>query len=268
MADGVGIDGQQAPRPRASVAASQNGAAPDDETQPLDPRANFVKDAATEIRMGFIRKVYGILSVQLLLTVAIAGPIQTADLEVLQQHSWILPVSWLMLLVTICSLSCCPQTFRKFPNNYICLVIITVFMSIVVGFTSAQYTWQSVILAAGITVLIFLAMTVYAFTTSTDFTGFGPYLFAGLMVLMMFGFTIMILSLLGVPVNMLIMAYDAIGVLLFTFYIVYDTQLIIGEYGGHRQQFSIDDYCFAALNLYLDLINLFLHLLSLLGNRR
>jgi len=58
------------------------------------------------------------------------------------------------------------------------------------------------------------------------------------------------------------------GVLLFTFYIVFDTQLLIGEYGGHKVQFGIDDYVFAALNLYLDIINLFLHILSLFGERR
>merc|ERR1719343_1370915 len=62
------------------------------------------------------------------------------------------------------------------------------------------------------------------------------------------------------------MMYDFVGVLLFTFYIVYDTQLIIG--GSHKVQFSIDDYCFAALNLYLDVINLFQQILRLLGDQK
>jgi len=64
----------------------------------------------------------------------------------------------------------------------------------------------------------------------------------------------------------MMMLYDFLGVLLFTFFIVFDTQMIIG--GNHKVQFSIDDYCFAALNLYLDIINLFLHILALLGDRK
>jgi len=61
--------------------------------------------------------------------------------------------------------------------------------------------------------------------------------------------------------------YACAGATLFSFYIVYDTQLIVG--GTHKKhQFSIDDYAFAALNLYMDIINLFLMLLSLLGNRK
>ena len=35
-----------------------------------------------------------------------------------------------------------------------------------------------------------------------------------------------------------------------------------------KYQFAIDDYAFAALNLYLDIINLFLHLLRIFGERR
>eukprot|EP00971_Amphidinium_carterae_P137097 2716813-Amphidinium_carterae.1 len=39
----------------------------------------LTKDIAVEIRMGFVRKVDGILSCQLLLTVLIAAPIATAS---------------------------------------------------------------------------------------------------------------------------------------------------------------------------------------------
>jgi len=236
------------------------------ETAPLNPRGKYVSDAGAEIRMGFVRKVYGILSVQLLLTVAIAAPFQMMTPAQVQANSWILVASTVGLMATMCVTICCTQQLRTFPTNYVFLFFITAFMGIICGFTSAMYTWQSVVLAAGITVAIFLAMTVFAWTTSTDFTGFGPYLFAALMCLMIFGFVIMILSFCGVAISWAIMLYDVLGVLLFTFYIVYDTQLMIG--GNHQNQFGIDDYAFAALNLYLDVINIFLLLLSLLGDRK
>merc|ERR1719414_198948 len=111
-----------------------------------------------------------------------------------------------------------------------------------------------------------MAMTAYACTTKTDFTGCGPYLYGALMVLIFFGFAISMLSLFGVQIQWMTMLYNLAGVVIFTFYIVYDTQLILG--GNHKVQFSIDDYCFAALSLYLDIINLFLSLLSLVGSRK
>merc|ERR1719291_1650031 len=96
---------------------------------------------------------------------------------------------------------CCAKELREFPTNYIFLLVITVAMSVVVGFASAMYTWQSVLLAAGLTVAIFLAMTIYAWTTKSDFTGFGPYLMAAFFALFFFGIAIMIMGACGVNVE-------------------------------------------------------------------
>ena len=50
-------------------------------------------------------------------------------------------------------------------------------------------------------------------------------------------------------------------------YIIHDTQLIIGG-ANKKYQIAPDDYVLAALTLYLDIINLFLYLLSLLNKKR
>jgi len=226
------------------------------------------KDVPVEIRMGFVRKVYSLLCCQLLLTVAIAAPIALASANWVVSHAWIQWVSLAGLVACMCSMCCCATILRKYPENYIFLFVFTVFMSVLVGFTSAQYTWQSVLLAAGITVGIFISLTAYAWFSKTDFTGFGPYLFAALSGLCLFGFVIAIMSMCGVYFSWMIMLYDVIGVIIFSFYIIFDTQLILGEWGGHQKQFAIDDYCFATLNLYLDIINLFLLILELLGKRK
>merc|ERR1712061_123180 len=166
------------------------------------------------------------------------------------------------------AMACCRQVVRQYPTNYMFLFVFTAFEGVMVGFFSAMYTWQSVVLAVGITVVIFLALTAYAFFSKTDFTGFGPYLFGALFSLIAFGLVICILHMCGVNVDMLMMLYDLIGVLIFVFYIIYDTQLIIGCNWGHKVEFSIDDYVFASLNLYIDIINLFMHILALVGQRR
>jgi FtsH-binding integral membrane protein len=48
---------------------------------------------------------------------------------------------------------------------------------------------------------------------------------------------------------------------LFAGYVLYDTQLIIGN---KSNKFTEEDYILAAMNLYLDIINIFLEILKLL----
>lgn len=241
----------------------------DIERQPLiGQTAGLTKNVPIAVRMGFVRKVYALLSCQLLLTVAVAAPLQTASEAWISKNMWLLYLSVAMTFASMCVMACCQDACRQFPTNYLFLFVFTFFEGVLVGIVGAAYTWQSVVLAAGITVGVFLLLTIYAFMTKSDFTGFGPYLFGALASLCMFGFVVMILSFCGVHIKWMMMAYNIIGVLIFVMYIVYDTQLILGEWGGHEKQFSIDDYCFASLTLYLDLINLFLHILQLLGDRQ
>jgi FtsH-binding integral membrane protein len=39
-------------------------------------------------------------------------------------------------------------------------------------------------------------------------------------------------------------------------------------FGGHYCEFGIDDYVIAAMQVYLDIIMLFLHILRLIGDRK
>jgi len=60
--------------------------------------------------------------------------------------------------------------------------------------------------------------------------------------------------------DLLMTLYALAGSLIFCIYIIYDTYLITRKLG-------YDDYIVAAIELYLDMLNLFLFLLSLLGRR-
>lgn len=60
--------------------------------------------------------------------------------------------------------------------------------------------------------------------------------------------------------------YGAAGALIFSMYIVYDTQLMMG--GKHKYSVSPEEYIFAALSLYLDIVNLFLYILMIVGAAR
>merc|ERR1712070_132853 len=158
---------------------------------------------------------------------------------------------------------CCTELARKVPYNYMFLLLVTVCEAVIVGFVSAMYTTESVVMALVMTSGIFIGLTIYAFTTKTDFTGMGGYLMAALLGLCFTSLLCMFFP--ASPMMQTILG--GAGAILFSFYIVYDTQLICG--GKHKKhQFGVDDYVFAALNIYLDIINLFLYLLELFGDRR
>ena len=78
-----------------------------------------------------------------------------------------------------------------------------------------------------------------------------------LIVLMLFG---IITIFWRNPIVQLI--YACLGALILSIYLIYDTQLVIGK---GQFSYSLDDAYLAAIQLYLDVINLFLFILQILG---
>lgn len=58
--------------------------------------------------------------------------------------------------------------------------------------------------------------------------------------------------------------YGGIGAVVFMVFLAFDTQLIMG---GKRYEISSEDYVFAAIQLYVDIVEIFLFLLQLTGSR-
>merc|ERR1719169_192374 len=81
-------------------------------------------------------------------------------------------------------MSCCKGVAKSYPMNYILLFLFTAFEGVLVGFVSATYTAGSVALCCGITAVIFLCLTIYAWTTKTDYTGLGISLSSALLSLL------------------------------------------------------------------------------------
>jgi len=57
--------------------------------------------------------------------------------------------------------------------------------------------------------------------------------------------------------------FGSAGALIFSLYIIYDTQMMMG--GKHKYSLSPEEYIFAALNIYLDVVQLFMYILMLVG---
>jgi len=235
----------------------------------------FSHDMAMQIRHAYIRKVYAIVGTQLMMTGLVALALLQLGAEYLNQNPSFTLGLMLFALVTsismMCIFFCKPGLLRKYPQNYIILFLFTLAEAIVVGMISVQYTRESVIITLGITSFIVFALTLFACQTSIDFTGCGPYLFVGLLCLSLFGFFMWLSSffLLGGPAfQTMNLVYACGGALLFSCYIVYDTQLIVGGKHGRSNEFTVDDYVPAAISLYLDIVQLFIFLLRIFGDRR
>ncbi|GFR88654.1 protein lifeguard 1 [Elysia marginata] len=137
----------------------------------------------------------------------------------------------------------------------------TVCEGFLLGTVSSHYDRDEVLMAMGITAIVTVALTIFAFQTKWDFTMMGGILFVAVIVLFCFG-----LLCLFIQSRILSIVYASIGALIFSVYLVFDTQLMLG--GKHKYALSPEEYIFAALNLYLDIINLFLFILSIIGNSR
>lgn len=218
-----------------------------------------------KIRQGFIRKVYSLICLQLFITFGFClltnlqtNTNQFMKSEMGQALYWISVVGLIMIMGTML---CCQDGLRKFPSNYIYLSIFTICLSYQLGMVTAFYNTQILIQAIGITGIITIILTIYACQTACDFTDKGGYLISFLLGIILIG-SINIFVMNSVLENI----YAGLGAIIFSCFIVYDTQLIIG--GKHyKYSYSIDDYVFAAISIYLDIINLFIYILQLFSNK-
>ncbi|XP_049895175.1 fas apoptotic inhibitory molecule 2b isoform X1 [Epinephelus moara] len=218
------------------------------------------------IRQTFIRKVYAILLVQLLVTVGIVclfsfcAPVR----YFIQTHPGLYMASYLMFFATYIALSCCGDLRRQFPWNVILLVLFTVSMAFMMGFVSSFYNTKSVALCLGITALVCLCVTIFSFQSKIDVTSYQGVLFSLCMVMLLCAITLSIVVPFGY-VPWLHALYAVGGAILFTLFLAFDTQMLLGN---KRYTISPEEYIFATLSIYLDIIYLFSFLLQIMGGGR
>lgn len=106
--------------------------------------------------------------------------------------------------------------------------------------------------AFGGTAIIFAVMATVATTSKRDFSGMGSWLFAGMIIILLASVANIFLQMPAMQIMI-----STIAVVIFSAYILFDVQRVIN--GGET------NYISATLAIYLDLYNVFVHLLALLG---
>jgi len=214
------------------------------------------------MRNGFICKVYGIIGYQIILTsIVVILALLNKTLQSFMLHSiTTYYICFLISLVCVILPLCAPELYRTVPTNYIILTIFTLSYSWIVATITCLYTPISVITALFLTFITVLTLTIYAWKTKSDFTVCGGTLFVALVLLI---FCSIIYIFIPIPFLDLVITYG--GLIIFCIYLIYDTQLLIGS---GKFSFSEDDYILAAINIYLDIIILFLKIDSMITKCR
>ncbi|XP_015114894.1 protein lifeguard 4 [Diachasma alloeum] len=235
----------------------ESGGKSDDSTSIQNDFAyrNNVYNAHIKIRMAFLRKVYGLISMQLLLTVAIAvvfvvcQPVQ----YFVHEKPWVIGIPSIASMVILIALHC---KRKDHPANLILLCIFTVLQAFSIGSIVTFFDANVVLEAIFITMAIVIGLTVYTFQSKRDFSFLGFGLFAGLFALLVGG-----LVQIYVQSSLMEIAMGIAGAVLFALFIIYDTHNLMNN-------LSPEEYILAAINIYLDILNLFLYILRALAARR
>ncbi|CAN0898194.1 Protein LIFEGUARD 4 [Linum grandiflorum] len=210
-----------------------------------------------ELRWSFIRKIYSIITIQLLATVAVASVVVSVRPIAVFFVTTSAGLALYIVLIITPFIVLCPLYYyhQKHPVNYLLLGIFTVAISFAVGLTCAFTSGKVILEAAILTAVVVVGLTLFTFWAAKrgyDFNFLGPFLFGAILVLMVFAI-IQIFFPLG---KLSVMIYGCLAAIIFCGYIVYDTDNLIKRY-------TYDEYIWAAVSLYLDIINLFLSLLTI-----
>ncbi|XP_041636191.1 protein lifeguard 4 [Cheilinus undulatus] len=214
-----------------------------------------VATASLQIRMDFLRKVYTLLSLQIILTTATSAIFMFSDTikEFVHHSPAVVLVSAIGSLVLLVALA----VYRhQHPVNLYLLLAFTLLEAVSVATTLTFYEYSMVLQALFLTSAVFVGLTAFTFQSKRDFSKMGAGLFACLWILIISGFMRFFFD-----SDSIELLFSGFGALVFCGFIIYDTHLLM-------KQLSPEEHVLASINLYLDIVNLFLHILRVLDSMK
>lgn len=217
-----------------------------------DKKGESVLNSSVPVRLAFLRKVYGILSVQLAMTTLVSGFIMlTPSIQLFMvRNSWIMMINILANVVLTFPLIAKRQ---EYPTNFYLMGAFTLCNSLSLGMIISQYDLLIVSQAFFLTAIIVIGLTMYTLQSTKDFQWMGGMLYSALMVSAVGGLLHIFFRNSAMETML-----SVLGAFIFAGYIIYDTQLIM-------KHLSAEEYVIGVLNLYMDIINLFVKILKILN---
>ncbi|KAG5325334.1 LFG2 protein, partial [Pseudoatta argentina] len=223
------------------------------------------------IRRSFVRKVFCLLTLQLIFTVFVISIFMFWDeaqkFMIVYWYLWIVAIA--VFVISYCTVSFSVSARRTAPFNYICLILLTMAMSYLAAFISVFYDIEVILIVLGMTAVVTITIALIATFSTNRFMmklQFDLTLRPGL--LMIIGlvaivsiFTVLII-LLFTHIMVLRLVIAIIGTLLLCMYLYFDVQTIMG---GRRIELSPDEVIFATTQIYVDIVLLYQYLLIFMG---
>lgn len=206
-------------------------------------------------------RVYGHMSLAVLTSMVVSYFVGTSP-ELLQ-FFFTGAMKWIVIfapLVAILGMTFAQEKLDK-TGLQVFLHVFAALMGLSFATIFAVYTIGSIFTAFMGAGVLFGTMSIYGYFTKKDLTSIGQMMFVGLIA-------IVIASIINIFIGSTVMqmVISALAIIIFLGLTAYDTQSI-------RRIVSVDgetgrEEVLGALTLYLDFINLFIHLLQLFGNRK
>ena len=203
---------------------------------------------STTDRLTFIKKVYSLLAMSMG-TAAVGAYLGSGPLLLL-----VAPNMMLFFILQIALIFFASFAARRPGLNMVALFSFTTVSGLTLGPLLYQVGPSIAAEAFALTAITFAGLSLYVVYSRKDFSFMSGFLMTGLIVLVVGG----LLNMFFIQSGMMHFMMSGASVLLFSGFILYDTSNILRYYGT-------DEYVSATLALYLDILNLFIALLSILG---
>jgi hypothetical protein len=219
-----------------------------------------------------MNKVYGLMSVAMLVTAGVAWSVGTSEalISILRDPATgaMTILGWVVMFAPLAMVFAFGALINRLSAAAAQLFFYTfaAVMGLSLSWIFLAFTNTSIAQTFLITSIAFAGLSLYGYVTKRDLSGMGTFLMMGLIGLLV----AMVVNLIW-PSGALSFAISVIGLLIFAGLTAYDTQKIKTDYIAHAQamdqEWLAKSAIMGALNLYLDFINMFMFLLQFMGNR-
>ncbi|KAM9791503.1 protein lifeguard 1 [Syngnathus typhle] len=227
------------------------------EAQPEDvPLAETSAFDDKTVRRAFVRKVFSILTLQLVFTFSVVSLFTFSSVvkKAVQASIWVYVSSFIIFIVVCTALNCAKSLRRRHPWNIIGLAIVTLSLSYVVGTMASYHDTRAVLITMASTLVISLSIIAFSAQTRYDFSWCYGILLIMMVDLLMFGF-FSCFYYAYIPQ----VCYGTLGALLFALFLMSDCQLMMGALS---YRLDPEEYVSAALIIYLDIMLIFIYLMG------
>ena len=219
-----------------------------------------------------MNKVYGTMSVGMLVTAGVAWGVGTSDalLSLFRDPLTLQPniLGWIAMFLPLIMVFAFGAMINRLSaaGAQTFFYVFAAAMGLSISWIFAAFTGISIAQTFLVTSIAFAGLSLWGYTTKRDISGWGSFLIMGVI-----GLIVAMVINLFLQSPAIMFAVSILGVLIFAGLTAYDTQKIKTDYLAHAHAMDGEwlekSAIMGALNLYLDFINMFMFLLQFLGSR-